>query len=354
MNYFNTKRPIFIVPSNRCYEEFEKIDKFISILNKSNIGILIENVQKKNGRNGYNPYNLVATIIYCFSQFKSSLREIEKLCVFDLRIIYLMQQEQPSHNVIKECINKYILPYQYEFFSMITKAIIEEFHLDISNQYLDGTKIEANANKYKFVWKPTTFHKRLDSKIKELLLEMGFEITERNFIKSCKLNEYQKNKLNLDINKVGLDSGYDTYEIKKYFEDNNIFGVIQYRSYGQGKTEIRKWQFTYLKEEDVYVCPKTGIVLPYRNIDKTGYKKYYDRKQCEGCPHQKECCGKSKFRTIRRLVCEDINERARKRRLSPEGKNLFKKRKTTVERSFGDSKQNHGYRYTLFKGVEKN
>ena len=33
---------------------------------------------------------------------------------------------------------------------------------------------------------------------------------------------------------------------------------------------------------------------------------------------------------------------------------LFKKRKTTVERSFADSKQNHGYRFTLFKGVEKN
>lgn len=166
--------------------------------------------------------------------------------------------------------------------------------------------------------------------------------------------EYQKNKLNLNINKVGLDSGYDTYEIKKYFEDNDIFGVIQYRSYGQGNTEIRKWQFDYFKEEDVYVCPKTGIVLPYRNIDKLGYKKYYDRKQCEGCPFQKQCCGKSKFRTIRRLICEEVNERARGRRLSSEGKELFKKRKTTVERSFGDSKQNHGYRYTLFKGVEKN
>jgi len=166
--------------------------------------------------------------------------------------------------------------------------------------------------------------------------------------------EYQKNKLNLNINKVGLDSGYDTYEIKKYFEDNDIFGVVQYRSYGQGNTEIRKWQFDYFEEEDVYVCPKTGVTLPYRNIDKLGYKKYYDRKQCEGCPYQKQCCGKSKFRTIRRLVCEGINERARKRRLSSEGKELFKKRKTTVERSFGDSKQNHGYRYTLFKGVEKN
>ena len=97
-----------------------------------------------------------------------------------------------------------------------------------------------------------------------------------------------------------------------------------------------------------------GIILPYKNIDKNGYKKYYDRKQCAGCPYQKQCCGKSKFRTIRRLVFEEVNERARERRLSEEGKKLFKKRKTTVERSFGDSKQNHGYRYTLFKGVGKN
>lgn len=97
-----------------------------------------------------------------------------------------------------------------------------------------------------------------------------------------------------------------------------------------------------------------GIILPYKNIDKNGYKKYYDRKQCEYCPYQKECCGNAKFRTIRRLISEEVNERARERRLSKEGKELFRKRKTTVERSFGDSKQNHGYRYTLFKGVEKN
>ena len=165
---------------------------------------------------------------------------------------------------------------------------------------------------------------------------------------------YQKENLDLKIKKVGLDSGYDTLEIKKYFENEDIYGVIQYRSYGQGKTEIRKYKFRYLKEEDCYICPKTGIILTYRNIDKNGYKLYYDRKQCENCPCKEKCCGKAKFRTIRRLICEEINERSRERRLSNEGKELFKKRKTTVERSFGDSKQNHGYRYTLFKGVEKN
>ena len=93
---------------------------------------------------------MVATIIYCFSEFKSSIREIEKLCILDLRVTYIMEQEQPSDSAIKDCINKYIL-YQYEIFTMITKTIIEDVNLNINNQYLDGTKIEANANKYKFL-----------------------------------------------------------------------------------------------------------------------------------------------------------------------------------------------------------
>lgn len=210
MNYFNIEKPIFLVPSNTCYEEFEKIDKFLDILNKSRIGYLIEKKETNIGRKGYNPFNLVATILYCFSNFKSSIREIESLCIFDLRIIYLMKQEQPSYNVICECINKYILPYKYEIFTMITKTIITELKLDITNQYLDGTKIEANANKYKFVWKPTTFHKKLDTKIKTLLLEMGYEITDKDFIKSYKLNELIKEyvtKENININFIPSGKG---------------------------------------------------------------------------------------------------------------------------------------------------
>lgn len=200
MSYFTIKRSISIVSSNKRREKYDKIDKFIEILNKSEIGKLIENTQKNVGRTGYNPFNLVATIIYCFSKFKSSIREIEKLCIFDLRVMYIMEQEHLSYNVISECINKYIFPYQYEFFPMITKTIIEEFNLDISNQYLDGTKIEANANKYKFVWKQTSFHKRLDIKIKELLLLMKIEITDKNFIKSSNLNK--KNSKEKDCMKL--------------------------------------------------------------------------------------------------------------------------------------------------------
>ena len=86
---------------------------------------------------------------------------------------------------------------------MITRAIIEEFNLNISNEYLDGTKIEANANKYKFVWKPTTFHKRLDIKIRDLLHLMEVDIKDKSLISSSKLNEIlnkytSKENINID------------------------------------------------------------------------------------------------------------------------------------------------------------
>ena len=87
MKYFTIKRPIFLVPSNDCCEEFQKIDKFMMILEKSGVGKLIESKIKKLGRNGYNVYNLVAAIIYCFSKFQGSVREIEQLCKFDLRVM---------------------------------------------------------------------------------------------------------------------------------------------------------------------------------------------------------------------------------------------------------------------------
>lgn len=99
---------------------------------------------------------------------------MEELCQFDLRVMYIMGQDTPSYKVICEFINKYIVPHQYEIFIAITQTIIEIFDLDMDEQYLNGTKIEVNSNKYKFVWKLTTFHRRLDKKIKELLSDMGY------------------------------------------------------------------------------------------------------------------------------------------------------------------------------------
>ena len=210
MNYFTTKRALFLVPSNKCYEEFEKIDRFLEILEISQVSKIINNIYKNDktttvGRKGYNPFNMFATIIYCFSKFKSSVRELESLCIFDLRVNYIMEQKAPSYKTFSEFINTYIVPYQYEIFSMITKTVIKEFNVDISDQYVDGTKLEANANKYKFVWKPTTYHKKLDVKIKNLLTKMDIELKNKTLIKSFQFNELIKSyvvKENIDIDSI--------------------------------------------------------------------------------------------------------------------------------------------------------
>ena len=49
-----------------------------------------------------------------------------------------------------------------------------------------------------------------------------------------------------------------------------------------------------------------------------------------------------------------MNEQFRENRTSEEGKELYHFRKEKVERSFADSKQNHGYRYAMYKGIQKN
>ena len=167
--------------------------------------------------------------------------------------------------------------------------------------------------------------------------------------------EYIKNKYGFNIKEWALDSGYDTLDIKKYFEDNNIFGVIAYRSYQQGNTTIRKYKFKYNKEQDCYICPETGVILPYTGrVDREGYKYYSDRENCKYCSEIDNCCKSQGYRIIRRHIKEELNENARERRLSERGKELYKLRKEKIERSFADSKQNHGYRYAMYKGIEKN
>ena len=167
--------------------------------------------------------------------------------------------------------------------------------------------------------------------------------------------EYIRNTFGFQATRWALDSGYDTLDIKKYLYDNNIFGVIGYRRYPKGDTKINKSRFRYNKEVDCYVCPETGVILPYTGrIDRQGYKLYSDKKNCMECPDIRRCCEKQGYRVIRRHIKQELNDEFRNNRISAEGKELYKLRKEKIERSFADSKQNHGYRYAMYKGIKKN
>src|SRR5512136_2408654 len=62
-------------------------------------------------------------------------------------------------------------------FSEVLRYLIEGGYVSLEHYFLDGTKIEANANKYKWVWANSTkrYKERLQEKIQELLTNIEAE-----------------------------------------------------------------------------------------------------------------------------------------------------------------------------------
>ncbi len=221
MRYYSTRQTFLIVSSSIKVEETKKIDKFLELLDKSGVCDLIKkqvihDERNKGGRPGYNVYNMLAAIIYSFAFNKASLRNIEDLCIYDLRIIYIMEYETPTYKTIGNFINEYIVPNRDIIFSLITKAIFEECNLKMDRAYIDGSKFEADANKYKFVWKPTTFHLRLSDKIRKLLGEYNLlrGVPSEGIVES----KIVANKL-IELNNV-LEQYDLSIKINKHFKED--------------------------------------------------------------------------------------------------------------------------------------
>lgn len=177
-NLITTQLSLFLSLTIEAKEQ-QNLDEFLRILNKSGVfDLLYESIRKPGGTGGrppYNPYQLFTAILFAFSKRLGTLREIEDCCRNDIRFIYLMQQNYPSYVSIGNFINQYIIPNADQIFSLVTKAILDYVGIVPEDAYIDGTKIEADANRYKFVWKPTTWHKKLCVKIRALLKECSLD-----------------------------------------------------------------------------------------------------------------------------------------------------------------------------------
>ena len=85
-----------------------------------------------------------------------SLRELEDQCKVNLRFMYLMDHQTPSYRTFGYFINEVLADSIEEIFQDINKKIFEIEHVDLQHLYIDGSKFEANANKYSWVWKKST------------------------------------------------------------------------------------------------------------------------------------------------------------------------------------------------------
>lgn len=188
MTYFTARDQFLLVPLDTNDEEFRKLVFLLEILEDSGVGKIIEKAGYKSsdkGRQSHDVYNLFATIVFCFAMRSGSLREIEELCRYDVRAMYLMNWKVPSYKTVSEFISDVVVPNAERIFACVNKELFRRIGLDTSDQYIDGTKIEANANKYKFVWKPRKRHEKLDQKVRIFMEKVGFPVRRgKGFVKS--------------------------------------------------------------------------------------------------------------------------------------------------------------------------
>lgn len=119
------------------------------------------------------PLKMLAIIIYAFSNKISSTREIETLCKENIKYMYLLDDcKAPDHSTISrfmvEC-----TPSIQDVFNEISHIIMTKNNITSENVYIDGTKIEAYANKYTFVWKKAVLknYEKLLEKINDLMFQ---------------------------------------------------------------------------------------------------------------------------------------------------------------------------------------
>lgn len=161
---------------------------------------------------------------------------------------------------------------------------------------------------------------------------------------------YDKIK-DIGIKTLVADAGYKTPAIAKLLIDDGIQPLLPYKRPMTKLGFFKKYEYAYDEYYDCYICPNNKV-LTYRTTNREGYREYKSCSgTCENCPYIKQCTeSKEHVKTITRHIWEPYLETCEDIRHSVGMKELYAQRKETIERLFGNAKENHGFRYTQMYG----
>ena len=131
----------------------------------------------------YHPRMMLKVMIYSYSQKTYSSRMIAKALRENINFMWIAGGNKPDFRTI----NRFRLQMKdiiEDIFYEVVKLLIDKKYIKLQNYFLDGTKIEANANKYSFVWNKSVrnYDRKLDEKIKAHLREIDQIVAEENRI----------------------------------------------------------------------------------------------------------------------------------------------------------------------------
>lgn len=180
---------------------------------------------------------------------------------------------------------------------------------------------------------------------------LGYTISPGNLHDSRTFKGLYDKISDIGINTLIADAGYKTPAIAKLLLDDGIKPLFPYKSPMTKDGFFKKSDFVYDEYYDYVICPNDQH-LEYSTTNRDGYREYKSNGHiCKGCPYLSQCTNsQNHVKVFTRHIWEDYMETCEDIRHTLGMKDLYKKRKETIERLFGTAKENHGFRYTQMYG----
>jgi transposase len=121
------------------------------IIDEINLDPLLKRYKSK-GCSSYHPRMLLKVLVYGYLCNVYSSRKMESAVKENIYFMWLSGMERPDHNTINRFRTERLKGVIKKVFTQVVVLMAESGHVDLQRVYTDGTKIEANANRYTFVW----------------------------------------------------------------------------------------------------------------------------------------------------------------------------------------------------------
>lgn len=223
----------------------------------------------------YDPKMLFKIIVYGYICGCYSCRDIEKACKDSIRFMWLLNgSSAPDSATIARFQNFQLMSVIEKLFYRLIELLYSMDEICFENIFVDGTKIEANANRYSFVWKSSIekFSSKLyaKSQVKLSEIKQRYALDESYTLVQCL--DYLKSMFDLYGYKVVSGKGKHKTQLQKDIEVltdcaekernyDKYLGLIGTNRNSMSKTD-NDATFMHLKEDHM----RNGQLKPAYNI----------------------------------------------------------------------------------------
>jgi transposase len=143
------------------------------VINQLQLSPLFE-TYKGGGTSSYSPRMMLKVITFAYIEKIYTTRRIEKALRENVNFMWISGMSTPDHGTIHNFRAKRLKEAVEDVFSSVVKVMIQSGYVKAENLFVDGTKIEANANRYSYIWKKNVerHETMIKDKVKNLLLHI--------------------------------------------------------------------------------------------------------------------------------------------------------------------------------------